>query len=94
MAFQKGQSGNPKGRPKKAVEEKYHAILVTEVKPDAWARIVTKAVQQAEEGDPIARKWLGDNLIGLPVQRNEVTGADGAALRVVVEYADDSDSTS
>jgi hypothetical protein len=56
----KGISGNPNGRPKKSVEEKYRA------------RIVAVAIQQAQDGDDRARKWLSDNLIGLPVQRQEV----------------------
>jgi plasmid stability protein len=68
----KGISGNPNGRPKKSVEEKYRTILVSKVSSEDWARIVAVAIQQAQDGDDRARKWLSDNLIGLPVQRQEV----------------------
>lgn len=43
-------------------------ILVTSKK---WASIILKAVDQAELGDWRARKWLGDYLMGPPVQRVE-----------------------
>lgn len=43
-------------------------VLVTSPK---WASIILKAVDQAVEGDWRARKWLGDYLMGPPVQRVE-----------------------
>lgn len=43
-------------------------VLVT---PTRWAKVIIKAVDQAEEGDWRARKWLGDYLMGPPVQRVE-----------------------
>ena len=52
-----------------------------------------KAADQAERGDAVARKWLSDNLIGVPVQKQEVSGADGSALEIIVRYADRTDTT-
>jgi hypothetical protein len=41
------------------------------VSSEDWANIVLGAVSKASEGDWRARKWLGDYLIGPPVQRVE-----------------------
>lgn len=41
------------------------------VSSEDWSRIITAAVDQAVEGDWRARKWLGDYLMGPPVQRVE-----------------------
>lgn len=43
-------------------------VLVTSKK---WTKIILKAVDQAADGDWRARKWLGDYLMGPPVQRIE-----------------------
>ena len=82
MAFKKGQSGNPAGRPRTEREERYYEIAVSAVTFDQWRKIVQKAARQAELGDSTARKWLADYLMGTPVQRLEHTGADGGAVVV------------
>ena len=41
------------------------------VSPARWAKIIITAVDQATQGDWRARKWLGDYLMGPPVQRVE-----------------------
>lgn len=79
--FTKGVSGNPKGRPRKEREERFMDIAVSAVTTEDWKAIVKKAVMQARRGDCTARKWLGDYLMGTPVQRTEVTGADGGAQK-------------
>lgn len=78
--LKKGSVLNPKGRPKKEREQQYHEIMVSVVTPAEWRAIVVKAVEQAKRGDSVARKWLADYLIGPPVERKEVTGADGGPL--------------
>ena len=80
--FIKGASGNPTGRAPREREERYYKILTQTVTFADWERIVQKAVDQAKRGDPIARKWLTDYLIGPPVERKEVTGADGGPIFV------------
>lgn len=66
MAFQKGKSGNINGRPKsllpasklKECKAQFTAIAVEEV--DNWApRVIRKALEMAEDGDPkmIAMLW-------------------------------------
>lgn len=87
--FAKGNCGGP-GRPRRNREQEYHEILVSVVTPDEWRQIVMKAVDQAKRGDNVARKWLADYLIGPPVERRELTGAEGEPIEFIeiVRYAD------
>lgn len=39
-------------------------------------------MRDAKRGDTSARKWLSDYLLGLPVQRQEISGPDGGPLPV------------
>ena len=83
--FVKGNPGGP-GRKKREVETDYLIALVKAVSMEDWEAIVHKAVVQARHGDAVARKWLADYIIGAPVQRQEVTGADGGRVEIVVTY--------
>lgn len=88
--FLKGVTGNPKGRPKVEREIQYYRILQTAVSLADWEAIVQKAVEQAKRGDAVARKWLADYLIGPPIERKELTGADGSALTIrILDISDD-----
>lgn len=89
--FVKGHPSVTPGRPKKEREENYYRILTDAVTPADWEAIILKAVEQAKRGDSTARKFLADYLIGPPVERKEVTGADGSAL--TIRILDVSDST-
>lgn len=80
--FTPGNKASP-GRPPKEREERYRELLLSAVTFETWTDIVKKAADQAKKGDHVARKWLGDYLVGVPVQRNEITGKDGNALEVV-----------
>jgi hypothetical protein len=82
LTFKPGQSGNPKGRRPKEREIEYTKIIQSKCTPGQWEKIVAKAVEQAIRGDEKARKWLSDNLIGLPVQKQEITGKDGNSIKV------------
>ena len=77
--FAKGNPGGP-GRPKKEREERFYEITLTVVTFEDWKSIVWKAVADAKRGDAVARKFLADYLMGPPVQRQEVTGANGEAI--------------
>jgi len=77
------------GRPKRPKEEMYYRILMTTCTADDWEAIVQKAVEQAKRGDAAARKWLADYLVGPPIERKEITGADGGAIHVKVNGLDD-----
>lgn len=84
--FVPGVSGNPKGRSTKTKEERYLDILISTVTEQDWQAIVRRAVSDAIKGDSTARKWLADYLIGPPVERKEVTGADSGPLIFEVVY--------
>ncbi len=82
--FVKGNGGGP-GRPKKEREVEYYRILQFRCTPDRWQKIIDKALEQAERGDAVARKWLADYLIGPPVERKEVENSGAVTFKVVYE---------
>ena len=79
--FVKGHNGGP-GRPKKTREERYLEIVKSAVTFEDWKAIVKRAAYDAKRGDAQARKWLSDNIIGPPTQRQEITGAGGGAIEI------------
>jgi ferritin-like protein len=90
MPFKKGQSGNPAGRKKKEYEIEYSNVIQSACSISDWKEICKVAIGQAKRGDERARKWLSDNLVGLPVQKTELTGKDGNAVKIKV-CLDDTD---
>ena len=89
--FATGNGGGP-GRPKREREVEYYRIMQTACSKADWAAIVDKAVKQARGGDSVARKFLADYLIGPPVERKEVTGADGKAFIIQLSWGDNADA--
>jgi hypothetical protein len=85
--FVQGNGGGP-GRPKKAKEERYYAILITTCTDKDWKAIIERAISDAKKGDTSARKWLADYLIGPPVERKEITGANNQPVLIEVVYDD------
>lgn len=86
--LKKGSVLNPKGRPKKEREQAYYDVLVSSVSVDDFQAIVMRAVSDAKKGDPVARKWLTDYLIGPPVQKAEIGGPDGGPMSFVIVERD------
>lgn len=80
--WEKGASGNPKGRPSKTREARFLEITLQTVTFEDWTQVVSKAKEQAKRGDSVARKWLSDYLIGPPIQRQEITGEGGGPMVV------------
>ena len=58
-----GQSGNPKGRPKRAFERAYLDATIGSVSLADWSDIIGKAVEQARDGDDRARNFLAKYLM-------------------------------
>lgn len=85
--LKRGSVLNPKGRPKKEREQAYYDVLVSSVSKDDWSAIIGRAVIDAKRGDAVARKWISDYLIGPPIQKTEIGGANGGPL--IVEYIND-----
>ena len=65
MPFKKGESGNPKGRPKRK-DTTYYAAIKEAVTIDDWKIVMTKALEQAKNGDTAARTFLASYLLGNP----------------------------
>lgn len=57
-------------------------ITLSAVTFEDWKDIVKKAVSQSKRGNPQARKFLADYIIGPPKQKHEITGADGGPLEL------------
>lgn len=74
-AWKPGQSGNPRGRPPRVVEQEYLSALMTSCTLTDWKRIVRRAVA----GDGKAREWLARYLAPVP-DRLEVSGVGGAPI--------------
>ena len=85
--LRKGSVLNPKGRGKRTDEDKFNAVLLAVENPERFRRQTEKQAQKADNGDLESFKYLC-KLLGLEVNRNEVTGADGEALRVLIEWSD------
>lgn len=80
MPFQKGQSGNPGGRPSEARQE-LQALLDKRFTPSKRAKVLDKLIEDAIAGQHDARVLLLAYTYGKPIERQELTGADGAPLK-------------
>ena len=74
--FSKGNPGGP-GRPRRAVEEDYLAALSDQLSIERWENIVSKAIQDAENGDHRARDWIARYALG-PSPKVAEMGLQGA----------------
>jgi len=88
MAFVKGQSGNPGGKPS-ARRQELNDLLEATWKPASRKKVLTKLIEDAEAGDHDARVLLLAYAYGKPVERKELTGADGAELKTYVGISPD-----
>lgn len=92
--FKKGQSGNPHGRPKG--QRNYATIYREALIKIGTARNMTPeeieeeiervGLEKALQGDFAFQRDIKDRLHGKPVQKNELSGADGAPFVVNVVW--------
>lgn len=90
--FQKGQSGNPGGRPKtKPLTDSLRKELAKKA-PGTQLRqgelAVWKLVQMGLAGDMAALKEIFNRIEGTPVQATEVSGPGGTGLEIVIRRVD------
>lgn len=89
VQFKPGQSGNPKGRPKKgySITEAFKAMFAAQ--PEVKAQLVQSIKEKALKGDPAAQKMIWEYMDGKPKQ--PITGGDEddnpITTRVIVEFA-------
>lgn len=88
MPFVKGQSGNPGGKPGAARQE-LNALLDQVFKPARRRKVLEKLIEDAESGDHDARVLLLAYTYGKPVERKEITGADGEPLKGYLQVTPD-----
>ena len=85
--FASGNGGGP-GRPKRVTETEYLDATIETVSLADWKKIARKAKDDAVNGDATARKWLSDYLLGKPVDKVQLTGADNEPLKIVFTWED------
>lgn len=88
MPFQKGQSGNPGGRPS-APRQELSALLDEHFKPARRKKVLEKLIDDAESGNHEARVLLLAYTYGKPVERQEISGPDGDPLWKAYECTSD-----
>ena len=91
--FKKGQSGNPKGRPRKLPElDALLADVLGEEKDGMTAAeaILKKLRQEATKGNLRAAEILLNRAYGMPKQKTELSGPEGGAVETVIRFVDDS----
>jgi hypothetical protein len=71
------------GRPR-AVPAAYLDVVAAQCPLTAWARIVRKAVTDAEGGDGRARSWLSERLLPDPAAATITDGPDVAQIADLV----------
>jgi len=87
--FQPGQSGNPKGRPKKPLSEDLRLYLQQRIAPHDVTRrqkLIEALYEAALKGEVPALKLIFERLDGAVPQ--PVVGADGGPIRLVWERDD------
>jgi len=87
MTFVKGQSGNPKGRNSRPVEEKYLKQVVRTMPQKDWKQVLEKVKALALRGERWAVEFYADRILGKPTQAMDVT-SNGETIHAVGFDAD------
>lgn len=76
------------GRKKRPAEVAYFDAFKDNVTPEELGEIARIVSDKAKRGNLAAAKIVFDYLLGLPVQRTEITGKDGNAIKIKVTVKD------
>lgn len=87
MPFKPGQSGNPKGRSKRPVEEAYLKAVVKSMPKARWSKVLDRVGLLAERGERWAVEFYADRIMGKPVQ--PVNTDHSGEITFNVNYADE-----
>jgi hypothetical protein len=87
--WKKGHSGNPKGRPRKSVEEKYLSALRDAVTMDDLQKMFAVGLSRAKAGDLGWAKLIAEYLIGKPTQYVDAALQAGGTVRLELFYVQD-----
>lgn len=88
--FGVGNKGGP-GRPPKAREAAYAAVLREILTLGEWGIIVRAAILRAQNGDAQARQWLTDYAIGRAPQAVDIRHVEGEEASLEEQFAGYSD---
>jgi hypothetical protein len=95
--FQKGQSGNPNGQPRKlpALDKLLANVLGEEKDGVTQAEEILKALQkQAKSGNVRAAEVLLERAYGKSKQQHEVSGIDGGPIAITtIQFIDEQNDT-
>lgn len=83
--FEKGNQvakGNNGGRPRRSVEDQLLARLTKVVTPEDFDKMILSLVSRAKAGDVQAARLVLGYLVGLPIQRTEVSGPEGGPVAI------------
>lgn len=78
---------NPKGRPRRADEERFNAALFSVVTPERFKTALERQTKKAEAGDLEAFKYIC-KLIGLEVDRKQLSSDPESPLSFILVRGD------
>ena len=82
-SYKPGQSGNPKGRPKKGYSITETVKSMLNAKPEIKQALANKVLEKALKGDIAAQKMIWQYMDGMP-QQDITSGGDKIGTRIDV----------